>query len=198
MRKSVIGYSFIAVGLLMAIYFFNYTGPGFPDPTFLWMLGVIIMVAGIVLLSYSPKTISLLLQKGVDERITQLKENGERIRVDLSQCTLKEHSYTEEKERYDGNGLLTSGFERQVQAWNALGDSTRNIKQVPVVQSVIIFSREHPVTGKEERFVSPVIPKDRITLAFYLEEQGATNLYVDKTDRENYYFDLDFLHKFTS
>lgn len=173
----------------MAIYFFNHTGPGFPDPTFLWMLGVIIMVAGIVLLSYSPKTLNLLLQKAVDERIIQLKENGERIRVDLSQCTVKEHSYTEETERYEG---------MQVQAWNALGDSSRNVQQVPVIQSVIIFSREHPVTGREERFVSQVIPKDRITLAFYLEEQGATNLYVDKTDRENYYFDLDFLNKLTS
>jgi hypothetical protein len=60
-------------------------------------------------------------------------------------------------------------------------------------QPVFIFQHENTRTGTFERFVSPVIPKDKITLSFYFDRQRQTTLYVNKTDRSHYYFDLKFL-----
>jgi hypothetical protein len=60
-------------------------------------------------------------------------------------------------------------------------------------ESVFICQLDNPRTGEKERFLSPVIPKDKITLSFYLENQKTTTLHVDKTDHTRYYLDLDFL-----
>jgi len=62
-----------------------------------------------------------------------------------------------------------------------------------VVQTVILFQYLNSRTGQTEKFVSHVIPKDRVSLSFYLDQQGQTTLYIDKTNRSLYYFDLDFL-----
>lgn len=53
------------------------------------------------------------------------------------------------------------------------------------------------VREKIKRFISRVIPKDKVSLSFYLDQQKQTILYVDKTDRNKYYFDLDFLERKT-
>ncbi|MFN9998232.1 MAG: hypothetical protein ACK52X_01265, partial [bacterium] len=81
--------------------------------------------------------------------------------------------------------------ERDIQAWNALTDSTRNTERVQVNQAVLIFENSH--NGKTEKFVSRVIPFDRVTLLFKLDNQKEISLYVDKNDRSKYYFDLEFL-----
>jgi hypothetical protein len=196
MGQRILAYVFIAMGLLTVTYFRKYTGSVIPHPAIFWVLGIIMTVAGMVFLRFTPAAFDRSVQKQIEETIYQLKVNGERMRVDLSQCEIKEHSYTEERQRYGHeNELLTFDFERQIQALNALGgDNSRNVKQVQVNQSVVIFSRHNSLSGKTERFVSRVIPKDKVTVAYYLERQGETALYVDKSNRELYYFDLDFIY----
>jgi hypothetical protein len=49
--------------------------------------------------------------------------------------------------------------------------------------------------GKPERFMSKVIPLDSTVLAFKLDFQKKTNLYVDRRDGRNYYFDVGFLYE---
>jgi hypothetical protein len=94
------------------------------------------------------------------------------------------------------NELLTFDIERNIQAWNAIGgDSIKNVEIMNVIQTVIIFRFENPITGIKERFVSRVLPKDKITLMIYLDKQKQTYLYVDKINREKYYFDLSFLNE---
>jgi hypothetical protein len=195
MGQRILAYVFIALGLLTVTYFRKYTGSVIPHPAIFWVLGLIMTVAGMAFLRFTPAALDRRMQKQIDDTIYHLKVNGERIRVDLSQCEIKERSYTEERQRYGAEDeLLTFDFERQIQTLNALGgDNSRNVTQVQVTQTVVIFSRQNPLTGETERFVSRVIPKDKVTVAFYLEEQGETSLYVDKTDRQLYYFDLDFL-----
>ena len=67
------------------------------------------------------------------------------------------------------------------------------MEQLQVRQSVLIYERQNPRSGVVEKFVTRVIPKDKITLSFYLDKQQHTSLYVDKGNRGRYYFDLDFL-----
>ena len=69
----------------------------------------------------------------------------------------------------------------------------RNNEKVNIVQSVIIYNHKNLRTGQNERFISRVIPKDEITLFFYLDKQQNGKLYVDPNDRSRYYFDLNFL-----
>jgi hypothetical protein len=91
--------------------------------------------------------------------------------------------------------LLTLDIEREIQGWNAIaGYSMSNVKQVQITQTIIIFLNQNTRTGKTEQFISRVIAKDKITLSVYLDRQKQTTLYVDKTNRECYYFDLDFLN----
>ncbi len=124
--------------------------------------------------------------------IDDIKTNGEKIKVDLSKCDIKQNNYVEEKEKYGtGSYITTLDIERDIQAWNALTDSTKNTERVQVNQAVLIFDNSH--NGKTEKFVSRVIPFDRVTLLFKLDKQKETTLYVDKNDRSKYYFDLEFL-----
>ena len=153
-------------------------------------------IPSFLFLRYTPPTSYINAQKQITEIIKDLKENGEKIIVDLNKCELKSNSYTEERERYGHqNELLTLGLEREIQSLNAMGGgSMRNIEQVEILQTVIIYSKLNSKTGVTEKFISRVINKDETTLSFYLDRQKQTTLYVDKTNRQRYYFDLDFLN----
>ncbi|HWY34794.1 MAG TPA: hypothetical protein VNX68_09115 [Nitrosopumilaceae archaeon] len=186
----------LGLGFLTITFFRWYTGDLIPYPFVFWISGLAMVWSGILFLRFTPSTKDIQNKRRIDENIKDLKENGEKIIVDLTKCELKENSFTEERERYgDDNELLTPSIARDIEAWNAIGgDSMRNIKQVEVIQTVIIYSWLNNKTGKTEIFNSRVINKDKITLSFYLDREKKTALYVDKLNREKYYFDLDFLN----
>jgi len=195
MWRRILAYILFGLGFLTVTFFRRYSGDLIPYPFLFWLLGLSMFLGGILFLRYTPSTKELSVQQKVRDLITDLNENGDKIKVDLTKCELKEHNYTEERDRYGHkNELLTFDIEREIQGWNALGGGAmRNVEQVHVKQTVIIYSHLNNRTGKTEKFISRVVPKDKITLAFYLDNQKETTLYVDKTNRERYYFDLDFL-----
>jgi hypothetical protein len=195
MWRRILAYILFALGFLTIGFFRTYHGTLFSHPFLYWLLGFSMFVGGLLFLRYTPTTNQLKNRKKIEEQIAFLKQVGTAIDVDLTRCEIKEHTYTEEQNRYSrDNELLTLGVEREIEGLNAIGGgSWRNVKQVEVKQSVIIFLYEDPSAGTKEKFISRVIPKDKVTLGFYLERKEHTTLYVDKTDRKNYYFDLDFL-----
>jgi hypothetical protein len=124
-------------------------------------------------------------QKQISKLIADLKETGEKIQVDFSKCEIKENNYTEERNKYENN--------ERVQFLNVMsGYADKNIEQVEITQTVIVYVHQNVRTGQTERFISGIIPKDKITLSFYLEQQKQTAIYVDRTNKR-YYFDLEFL-----
>ncbi|GAB2677801.1 hypothetical protein GCM10027036_34410 [Flavihumibacter cheonanensis] len=195
MWRRIFAYILFGLGFLTVTFFRNFSGDIIPYPFLFWLLGLIMFWGGFLFLRYTPSTNELNIQKQVRDVISDLKVNGDKIKVDLTKCELKEHNYTEEREKYGHkNELLTLDIEREIQGWDALsGGAMRNVEQVQVTQTVIIYSYLNNRTGQTEKFISRVIPKDKITLTFYLDKQKETTLYVDKTNRERYYFDLDFL-----
>lgn len=195
MWRRIIAYFLIGLGLFTIIFFRKYSGELIPYPFLFWLIGLAMFWGGFLFLRYTPSTKDISVQKQITTLIEDLKENGEKIQVNLTECELRENNYIEEKEKYGHkNELLTLDIEREIQGLNALaGGSMRNVEQVQIKQTVIIFSKLNIRSGKTEKFISRVIPKDKITLAFYLEKQKQTTLYVDKSNRERYYFDLDFL-----
>ncbi|MCF3111226.1 hypothetical protein LL912_20730 [Niabella sp. CC-SYL272] len=193
--RRILAYLLFGLGFLTITFFRKYTGEMIPHPSFFYLLGLVLFLGGLLFLRYTPTTKEANVQKQFMTAIADLKANGDKISVDLTQCDIKEHHYTEEQEKYGhSNELLVLPFERQIQSWNAMGGgSIRNVEKVEVKQAVIIFNYHNQQTGTIEKFISRVIPKDKITLSFYLDNQQQTDLYVDKTKRSTYYFDLDFL-----
>ncbi|MCD2425513.1 hypothetical protein LQ567_22200 [Niabella pedocola] len=194
--RRILAYILFGLGLLTMTFFREYTGALFPYPSLFYFLGIAMFLGALLFLRYTPTTKEINAQKQLTAAIADLKLNGNRIRVDLTQCEVKEHNYAEERERYGhSNPLLTLSFEGDIQAWNAIGGgSFRNIEQVQVTQTVIVFNYLNQQTGKMEKYVSRVIPKDKVTLSFYMDKQKQTDLYVDKVNSNNYYFDLEFLN----
>jgi hypothetical protein len=72
-----------------------------------------------------------------------------------------------------------------------LSEERKSSNQIEVDQAVLVY--KHIKDGKEERFNSPVIPKNRETLLFKLMAQKTTTIFVDQQDRSKYYFDVAFL-----
>jgi hypothetical protein len=141
---------------------------------------------------------TLISRNAIDSKqrrqiIDELKMNGEKIRVDFKICEIKEHNYSEQKDPYY-DSVVIPGRPNLIQALNEMGDNTGSTEIPTINQTVIVYKYDNRRSGAIERFVSRVIPKDRITLSFYLDKQQQTTLYVDKTNRSQYYFDLDFLN----
>jgi hypothetical protein len=195
MWRRILAYILFGLGFLTIIFFRKYSGSAISYPFLFWLLGIVMFIGGLFFLRYTPTTNEINFQKKIREVINDLKVNGDKIQVDFTQCDIKEHNYTEEREKYaHSSEFLTLDFERQIQGWNAIsGSSIHNVKQVQIKQSIIIFQYQNNQTGNAEKFVSRVIPKDKITLLFYLDKQKNTCLYVDKINRDKYYFDLEFL-----
>ena len=141
MIRRILAYLLFGLGFLTITFFKNYTGSILPYPFLFYILGFLMLVGGYFLLRFTPTHKEIKTREKLDKLISDLLEHGERVKVDLLSCEIKEHNYSEERNRYGNeNELLTLDIERNIQAWNAIGgDSIKNIEIVNVVQTVIIF-----------------------------------------------------------
>ncbi|MDI3321463.1 hypothetical protein [Pinibacter soli] len=195
MKQRFLAYFFFVLGFLTVTFFRHYKGDLIPNSFLFWLVGLIMFGIGFWLLRNTPSSEVQSHQKRLMEAIRDIKENGEKIMVDLTQCELKEHSYVEEREKNNGSdNIMLHAIEINMYGWGAISAyDIQKPEQVQVNQTVIIFSRDNSRTGHTDRFVSRVIPRDKVTLGFYLIQQKQTTLYVDKSNPARYYFDLDFL-----
>ena len=159
---------------LVWLFFRHYHGNLISHRWIFYLGGSLLGLIGCFLLVLAASTAKRTADQRQSRVIADLKANGEKILVDLDACEIRGNDYTETIE---------------VQHIQRPSDFITE----DVQQSVFIFQYENTHTGTLERFVSPVIPKDKITLSFYLDRQRQTTLYVNKTDRSHYYFDLKFL-----
>ncbi|HYV93510.1 MAG TPA: hypothetical protein VE978_17180 [Chitinophagales bacterium] len=180
--KRTLAYILFSIGLLSYFVRLGYHSSFYLLPEISFAISTICILIALRLFATSRSTKEIRSANRYKEIIQVLKETGEKIKVDFSQCEVKSNDYSEERERYGP----------RTQYWNAMaGDAIRNTEVVDVNQSVLIFKNN--ANGKEETFVSPVIYKDEITIKFLLSEKKETTLYIDKNDRSRYYFDLEFL-----
>jgi hypothetical protein len=194
MLKRVAAYTLFALGLITIVFFRHYSGELIPYPWIFFVIGFGMFLGGYFLLRYSAPAPSKADLVKLRQLIDHLKANGDRLPVDLNSCDIRSHDYREAKAAHGADNLLvdltvSSEFRALM---NHLDDHDRTGMQ-NVQQSVIVFSYANSKTATTERFLSPIIAKDKITLSFYLDRQKQTTLYVDKSNRSLYYFDLDFL-----
>lgn len=152
--------------------------------TLYWIPGVIMIVIGVIITYTIGKKDDKVFLKEIERLKAELRQNGEAVRVEFLKCEVKTNDYSEERE---------IGYSHRVQFYNALQDERKNTEIVEVYQSVIVFKYEHE--GITETFYSHIITKEREHLLFILDTKKETMLYIDKNDRERYFFDLDFLDK---
>lgn len=192
MARRIAAYCLYILGFLTVTFFRHYSGEIIPYPFIFWVIGMAMFWAGYLLQRHLPSSGNAALIKENQKEIDDLKINGEKIMVDFRICEIRENNYTEQQDPYYEQ-VFSLGRPDLFQALNEMGDNTGSTKIPTINQTVIVFPYENRRTGKTERFISRVIPKDQVTLSFYLDKQQQTNLYVDKTERNKYYFDLDFL-----
>lgn len=196
MLKQIAACALFILGLLTMTFFRHYTGDIIPYPWLFFLAGIGMLIIGYILLRSSLSRKETAARKALQELITDLKENGQKLTVDLRACEVRGNDYAEKTAQYDVSGnvalLMTP---TPVMALMYLIENTDTRETVEVQQSVFIYKFDNPKTGEAERFLSPVIPKDELSLSVYLETQKTTTLYIDKTNRNRYYFDLDFLFR---
>lgn len=191
--RRIAAYSLFILGFLTVTFFRHYSGAIIPYPFLFWLVGITMFWGGYLLLRNTPSTRDATKIRQHRQIINELKMNGEKIRVDFRICEIKENNYSEQKDPDDDPANI-SLRPNLFHALNEMGDN-KGSSEIPIVnQTVIVYPYDNRRTGRTERFISGVIPKDRITLSFYLDKQQQTTLYVDKANRKLYYFDLDFLN----
>jgi hypothetical protein len=191
MLNRIAAYTLFVLGVVTLTFFRHYTSTLIPYPWIFLLLGLGMFLAGYLLLRYPLTSKDKTTANKVRHMIDDLKANGEKIRVDFKDCHSRGHEYSEAVENPESYLVGLTGSGALTAVMNHLENPTgmRDIRQ-----SVIIFQQANSRTGTTEKFLSPVIAKDEVSLSFYLDQQQRTTLYVDKSNRNLYYFDLDFLN----
>lgn len=180
--KNILGIILIVVGVILFLFFKNYNGSLLPYPTLWFFVGIILVFLGIRLFASSKLKIVKESEKSHLSEIKRLKENGEKIFVELNDCEIVSSKYQME---------LPQSRNYRVQALDSLYDNNKSVDTVEINQSRIIYKN----TDIDRVFTSPLIDKDKITLTFTLSKHKSTVIYVDRLDKDLYYFDLEFLEE---
>jgi hypothetical protein len=181
--KSVFSVLLIIYGLLTFLFYRGYQGNSIPYPFFWLITGILSFGAGFLILKLSSNSLDEKFYLKRKKELEDFKSTAEVIKVNLNNCTIKTNNYTQE--------VLASRNYR-VQALNTVLKSEKNVEFVNFNQSVLIF--ETTIFGQKKLFRSETIFKDEITLRFLLDFQKETNIYIDKQDSNDYYFDTEFLY----
>ncbi len=111
-----------------------------------------------------------------------LKETGISVSVDLTNCEIVSNDWTAYGPKKKDSVIAINSLS---------GNSYDNVQEVDNALSRIKYSCN--VAGKRQVFISPAIAKDKVTLSALLELKSQTNIFIDRDNPKNYYFDLDFL-----
>jgi hypothetical protein len=181
--KAVLGFLFIGIGFLFFLFFGKYKGNLIPYPVFGYIVGILLMVLGYLLVKSGITLNNKKEKQNFNSEIDRFKQSADKIKVNLSDCEILSNNYTEQVEKVKSY---------KAQALDSIYDSGKNIEQVDINQTVIVYKTTQ--YGQKEQFNSSTINKDRITLNFLLAKHKETYLYVDRNNRQKYYFDIEFLN----
>ncbi|NOU59614.1 hypothetical protein [Marinifilum caeruleilacunae] len=180
--KRIVGIILIVVGVLLYLFFRNYDGNFLPYPTLWFFIGIILAIIGFKLFVTSKSKTEKEIEESYQSEIKRLKENGDKISVEFKDCEIVSSNYHVE---------LPKSSNYRVQAWDSLYDNGKSAENIEINQSRIIYKNEN--SEDNNVFISPLINKDEITLSFRLSNYKSTVIYVDKLDKDLYYFDLELL-----
>jgi len=178
MVKKISGYILIGIGLLGFLYFKNYKGETIPLPILWLILSLVIALTGAYLI------VSAKMKKQ-DQKLEEtkiknlgIKENGERILIDLDNCEFKTGVASQ---------LNQETFSR-VQMIDALYDPNRNHIENSSTITYLVYRHKNGTTV--EKYVSQPFSIDETMLKYYASKNKIV-LYVDRFDRTRYFFNVE-------
>lgn len=167
----------VALFFLGLILFFNFLGSN-------WLffgIGILLMIPLPCVIFFALQE-AKHLQREEQRRIEKLKQNGEKIAVDLLNVQIKSNSWTESE--------ITAPA-RVVALDTIIGQEHRHIKKVQQHHNVVMHTRN--INGKEHECIS-YSNMELTSLKMHFAIQKQTYFYYDKNDTDNYYLDLEFLN----
>ena len=192
MIKRITAYILLGLGAIVFIFFREYKGKMIALPGIYMGLGLMLSLAGGYILIRQKRSKRQRAYTLLVAATEELKSNGMRVTVHLDQCEIRENNYREARELPEQNYFVEEyGIWPDLLSSNAFSDAATNEQNVTVHQTVFIFN--YDIGTGLKRFVSPVLPFDRTTLLFKLGRQTETTLYIDRSNSNMYYFDLEFL-----
>lgn len=194
MMRRVAAYGLFATGVLLIAFFRGYSGRIVPHPVLFYVLGGICFVAGFLIIRSLPQFKARAEYRKFMQAVDDIRANGIVVKVDLSACEIKDHTYIEEAFPDKGPSAMSffTHMEHYIREWDKITYHCAD-GQKEICQSVLKYTCSYQ--GREKIFVSPVIAKDKATLGFLLDIQKETVVYVDKNNADRYYFDVGFLQR---
>ena len=180
--KTIAGVLLIILGFLTYLFFRNYSGHLIPYPVVWNFAGILLLIAGSLLINSGLTRRDKADDKKYAAEIDSFKLTADKIKVDLNSCEIRSNSYSQQiSKAKDSRSMLL----------DAMVEPNLNIQNIEINQAVLVF--ETDILGQREQYISATIYKDPATLSFLLDKQKETCIYVDRDNRSNYYFDLEFL-----
>lgn len=187
--KKTVAYILMIAGILFSAFFRSLKGTLVSHPMLWYMLGIAISLSGFFLYLNSRKKKSNGQNMFSSLQTSALMQSGERVNVLFENCKVVSTQSIKANAEHDGMAVLLAG--------KALDTFDRAMDDGPPVGSTLhesVFIFEYEWKGSRRKFISPIIPKDSVTLEFLLAGQKSTTLYIDPDDPEKYHFDLLFLY----
>jgi hypothetical protein len=184
LAKNILATICAIAGAFIVLFFRNYNGHVIPYPVFWWLLGITLLPISSWLFYSARKNVAKGKNKIVRQRIEKLKLEGEKITVNFDDCEL----LTGYKKVIDEGENVSSSLTTNL-VIDYIDDEPAPYQDVETC--VLIYKTEFQ--GTKINFFSPRIRKDVVTLEFQLGNKKQIDLYVDKTNPKNFWFDLDFL-----
>jgi hypothetical protein len=150
---------------------------------FLTYLGIFAFASYIVYILLRPKhKLSYTKDQNNQQLLTLFKENANKYNVDFDDCEFKDSSYVSEVEQDNTDYKLAGAL-----VGSPIGFFHTPVERQENTQAVLFFKNNNIGSGK--RFFQ-TFPMDMTTLKFHVLK-GDVILWIDKNDKEKYYFELN-------
>lgn len=181
MVLRIAGYIICILGILVYLFFREYSGSLIPYPFLFWITGIVLIAGGAFLIRYSYRRVRKKNDDIIKNAIQKFKQTSEVADISFDECEILRNDYVQEVDRNT----------HRARAWDALIDETRNTVRQKVNQNVLVI--ETAINGQKHRFYSHTLNIDHDTLLFKLDMKKQTKLYYNMDNPDEYYLDLEFL-----
>ena len=175
----------MGLGLIVVLFFRNYSGTWMPHPLLILGLGLALYITGFVLIRRVGKNkVKFERERLLKERDTIKSNSTNQIRVKLAEAKILDNDYHTEEH-----------YSPTLSEWMFMPDyfnyyqSFKNKKKQYITQTVLQYTDKD--TG--EKYFSPVLNKDSKVVLFHISDQDSGTIYIDDKQDFKYYFDIEEL-----
>lgn len=185
--NRILGYSVMGIGLLGFLFFLKYKGTAIPVKELWFILSFFALIVGVYFI-VKHKMDGANFQRIDNDgnrmaEIEHLKLIGEKVRVTLDNAEVK-CSYIQQE-------IVKEGLASRMEMLDGLYNTNRNNKTQEIQQTYIVFYKKY--NNNLFKFISQTTTQSPESVKRYIDGNKGIDLYIDKENPTNYYFDLPFL-----